>query len=222
MRQNTLYERFIDRILKNSVPQHVTIISFNFDDLLHEEFKKNVYFDYVMKFDWIDPNRQKVYAQSNSIKLIKLNGSLDWGICPSCNRLYLYFYNRPRHSYDEEKCFENCGETIQPFIIIPHERYRSISKPLWSTAENELKCAKTVTIIGYSFPDYDKKVVDLFSRSLSPHIKLEIVDHCEPEDNKNMKKATILKKYKQLFPVLKTEICINLNGFEGYIDNHIK
>jgi hypothetical protein len=219
--QNFLYKKFIEAVLENSIPHQITVISFNFDFLLHEDFEKNVYFDYLVKFDWIDPNRQKIYAQGNPIKLIKLNGSLDWGICPSCNRLYLYFPHMFRNYYNDKKCFIKCGNPIQPFIIIPHEKYGSIIKPLWSSAENELKHAETVTIIGYSFPDYDKNVVELFSRTLNPYAKLEIVSHSEFKDNIQLKKDAILKRYRRLFPMLKSAIDINLNGFEGYIKDHI-
>lgn len=214
--KNLLYEKFIDRVLKNSDPRKTTIISFNFDVLLHDDFKRNVFFDYSLKFDWIDQNIRK---RNNPIKLIKLNGSLDWGICPSCNRLYRYFPHMFGNSYDNKKCSEKCGESIQPFIIIPHETYGKIIKPLWTLAERELRHTNIVTIIGYSFPEYDKKVVDLFSKSLGPTTKLQVVTRCEREEDEDRKRNTILMKYKQLFPMLKTEIDINLNGFEGYMNN---
>jgi len=218
--RNLLYKNFIERVLKNSSPHQVSIISFNFDFLLKEDFEEDVYFDYLLKFNWIDPNRQRIYAQNNPIKLIKLNGSLDWGICPFCNRLYLYFPHMFRNSYDDKKCSESCGP-VQPFILIPHQnKYREIIELLWVSVEEELKQANKVTIIGYSFPEYDQEVVDLFSRSLRPHIKLEVVDHCERIEDKEKKKNSILTKYKKIFPLLKAEIDIHLNGFEGYINSY--
>ena len=215
--KNLLYERFIDRVLKNSNPQKVTIISSNFDVLLHDDFKRNVFFDYSLKFDWIDQNIRK---RSNPIKLVKLNGSLDWGICPSCNRLYLYFPHMFRNSYDDKECSGKCGEPIQPFIIIPHQTYGKIIKPLWLLAEKELKRANIVTVIGYSFPEYDKDVVDLFSKSMGPNTILQVVTRCESNEDENRKRNAILSKFNKLFPMLKEEINIHLNGFEGYIDNH--
>jgi NAD-dependent SIR2 family protein deacetylase len=219
--QNLLYKKFIAEILKKDSQQQASIISFNFDFLLHEDFKNDVYFDYLLKFDWIDTHRQRIYARTNPIKLIKLNGSLDWGICPSCNRLYLYFHHMFRNSYDNKKCSE-CGEHIQPFVIIPHERYGTIIKPLWSIAEKVLKRANIVTVIGYSFPEYDQKVVDLFSMSLGSNTKLQLVTRCGREENEDRKKSDMLIKYKRLFPTLMVEPEIYLNGFEGYIDTHTK
>jgi len=215
--QNLLYKKFITEILKNGSKRIGSIISFNFDFLLHD-FKNDVCFDYLLKFDWIDSSRQSIYAQTNPIKLIKLNGSLDWGICPSCNRLYLYYPHMFRHSYNDKTCSLKCGKPIQPFIVIPHEKYKSIIEPLWTLAERELRHANIVTVIGYSFPEYDKKVIDLFSKSLGPHTKLEVVNHCQPNEDKGRKKNTILMKYKKLFPSL--EIDVYLDGFEGYIDSY--
>ena len=214
--QNLLYKRFTAEILKNCSPQDTSIISFNFDFLLHEDFKEEVYFDYLLKFDWVDTHRQ-TYARTDPIKLIKLNGSLDWGICPSCNRLYLYFHHMFRNSYDSKQCSE-CGERIQPFIIIPHETYETLIESLWSIAERELKHANTVTVIGYSFPVYDKKVVDLFAKSIGPKTKLQVVNHCAPNEDESRKRNAISMKYKELFPLLETEIETHLGGFEGYID----
>ena len=75
--KNLLYKRFINRVLKSSDPGQVTILSLNFDVHLREDFDANVYFNYLLTFDWIDDNRKKFYAQNNPIKLIKLNGSID-------------------------------------------------------------------------------------------------------------------------------------------------
>jgi len=216
---NLLYKRFIGGVLKSSNPGEVTIISFNFDVLLHEDFDANVYFDYLLEFDWIDDNRKKFYAQNNPIKLIKLNGSMDWGICPSCNRLHLYDPFMHSRSFDNKPC-SNCGESVQPFIIIPHEKYRTTIEPLWSSAREELKQACLLTVIGYSFPKYDCKVRNLFSTSVSAQTKLEVVDCCCRKEDEDSKRKAILMKYKQLFPILKREIDIHLYGFRGYLDNH--
>ncbi len=220
--KNLLYKGFIDRVLKSNHLCQFTILSFNFDVLLHEDFDANVCFDYLLKFDWIDNNRKKFYAQSNPIKLIKLNGSIDWGICPSCNRLHLYYPFMFKNFFDNERCSGNCGEPIQPFVIIPHQPYPKIIQPLWSSAGKELQRANIVTVIGYSFPEYDHEVVNLFSGSLGTHTKLQVVDHCGRKEDEDSKRETIIMKYKRLFPMLKQEIDIHLDGFEGYLDTHTK
>lgn len=218
--RNDLYLGFIRRILKNRLPQDVAIISLNFDYMLHEDWKSNVYFDYILEFDWVDANRNRIYARRDPIKLIKLNGSLDWGICPTCNRLHLYFPNMFRDFYDNKYCTGECDGTIQPFIVIPHEKYGEKIDSLWGAAKNELLEANKVTIIGYSFPEYDNRIIDLFRSSIGANVKLEVINHCEGEEDRDRKTTAIKKKYNHLFPILKKEIDICLDGFRGYTDQH--
>jgi hypothetical protein len=214
---NLLYKNFISQILKDRSPQQISIISFNFDCLLSENFESDVYFDYLLDFDWIDSHRKRFYAQTNPIKLLKLNGSLDWGICPSCNRLHLYFPPTSKHFYDDKKCSFNCGGFVQPLIVIPHEQYGSITEPLWALAKEELEGADIVTIIGYSFPPYDEKVKKLFAESLRLNTKLQIVDCLDPKESPNSKRVSIIEKYKCFPPLLKGED-IYLDRFEGYMN----
>jgi hypothetical protein len=216
---NKLYKRFILEILKKASCCKISIISFNFDFLLHEDFRNNIYFDYLINFDWIDDNRKKIYAVKNPFNLIKLNGSLDWGICPLCNMLFLYFPNMSDKFYTDKKCPQGCNINIQPFIVIPHEKYNSIIDKLWLSAINELQKADMLTIIGYSFPAYDKKVINLFSDNLKPDVKIQIVDHCGSKENQCDKKNDLLLKYREMFPMLKNEPEIILTGFEGYLNS---
>ncbi|GAF80227.1 unnamed protein product, partial [marine sediment metagenome] len=121
---NTLYKRFVKEILKNKAPQSTSVISLNFDYMLQEkEFVNEVYFDYLIDFDCIDTHRAEFYRRSNPIPLIKLHGSIDWGICENCGRLHLYFPDMDSMSYKGKVCAnKECGGIVTPFIV-PHEKY---------------------------------------------------------------------------------------------------
>jgi len=216
---NKLYNEFAKQVLKNKPFGSVSIISFNFDCLLHEDFRNEVYFDYLLDFDWIDPNREKIYKKQNSISLIKLHGSLDWGICRNCNRLYLYFFNVQKGFYDQKRCTEDCEGMIDPFIVVPYHKYNGKINVLWTKAERELKQAKKITIIGYSFPEYDKMVIDLFKNTLDAHVEIDVVDYHELNSDITCVANSIKEKYRRLFPKLKREIKIYLGGFEEYMNN---
>ena len=73
-----------------------------------------------------------------------------------------------------------------------------------------------VTIIGYSFPEYDTRVINLFSSNISKNAKIEVVDYCKPEE-KDYRAEALKKRYRVLFPQLKDAITINLDGFEAYL-----
>jgi len=212
-RPNTLYKRFVKEILKSEEPQIVSIISLNFDCMLQDkEFNNEVYFDYLIDFDWIDHNRAQFYRCSNPIPLIKLNGSLDWGICENCGRLHLYYPFMHRTFYEGKACAnQQCGEIVTPFIVIPHDREKINS--LWNVAKDHLKEADKVTVIGYSFPEYDEDVIKLFQDSLDTNVRLEVVDIRGKYGTEYFK-----EKYRKLFPDIKQSIEVTLDGFSGYID----
>lgn len=214
---NMLYKDFIAKVLKCRTRRSVTIISFNFDYLLFEDFRNGVCFDYLIDFDSIDPHRAKIYKKQNPIPLIKLNGSLDWGVCQSCDRLFLFFQPKGTGFLDKRSCENDCKGGIEPFIIMPYQKYGDRISRLWNEAESELNQAKKVTIIGYSFPEYDQKVIDLFDDSLHNDIELAVVDYCESENNRAVAQNRIEKKYRRMFPHLNREAKIRMDGFNGYM-----
>lgn len=215
--QNILYKRFVKEILKSEEPQTVSIISLNFDCMLQDkEFNNEVYFDYLIDFDWVDHNRAQFYRFSNPIPLIKLNGSLDWGICENCGRLHLYYPSMHRTFYEGKVCAnQQCEGEVNPFIVTPHSSERI--NFIWNVAKDHLKEADEVTIIGYSFPDYDEGVIELFRDSLDANVRLEVVDVCR-NDRKKYGTDYFKKRYMGLFPDIKQSIEVTLDGFSGYLD----
>ncbi len=219
--QNILYKRFVKEILKNKAPQIPSVISLNFDCMLQDkEFDNEVYFDYLIDFDWIDHDRAQFYRYSNPVPLIKLNGSLDWGICEDCGRLHLYYPFMHRTFYEGKACAnQQCGGIVTPFIVIPHEKHGEKINHLWNVAKDHLKEADKVTVIGYSFPKYDKAVINLFRDSLDTNVCLEVVDKCQGGQKKEQVECIRKKYMDDLFPDIKRSIEIKtLDGFSGYLD----
>ncbi len=210
------YKKFKTDILKNKDSSSVSIISFNFDFLLREDFRDEISFDYLLEFGWIEKTRASQYKGRGTIPLIKLNGSLDWGVCQKCDRMHLYFYPRDKEFFNKKLC-EKCGGSIQPFIVIPHEKDSEILNVLWNTAESALRQADKITIIGYSFPAYDQKVISLFKRALNRDVEIEVIDHCESNEDQTEKVQTIRNKYKRMFPELMKETRVSVGGFRAYI-----
>ena len=216
-RDATLYRDFAQRILHTYAPSDVAIISFNFDFLLHEFFDVGVYFDYQVDFDWMDHNRRQSYRERDSIPMIKLNGSFDWGMCAQCGRLHLYFPHMFSHDYDDRACSLNCGGCTQPLIVLPHEGYGAQFNSLWASAGRLLSAANKVTIIGYSFPEYDRRVVALFRGALPANAAVEVVDIVPYGRDLDVVASAVRDKYRRLFPHLQEAPKALLDGFEGYV-----
>jgi hypothetical protein len=214
---NQLYKQFVSELLRRRPSKSVSVISFNFDTLLREEPQMGVYFDYLLDFDCINPNRR--YRERASIPLIKLNGSLDWGICRDCGRLHLLSPHIRPTSFEQMTCVAGCDGRIDPFIIMPHQEYGERIQRLWDSANAALKQAEKITVIGYSFPEYDHKVIALFRDSMQRNVKIEVVDYCESEDHIPLRTSQIRKRYSTMFPGI-DGIEIMMDGFDGYMERY--
>lgn len=221
MEKNGLYRIFKTRKLKSKQAENVSIISFNFDFLLHEDFNDEFCFDYIIEFSHPDLSYRKIICEelekTDFIPLIKLNGSLDWGICPDCQTLVQYPPAIDRFHYNHQNCYE-CSGLVEPFIIIPHEKYNRLIEPLWDKAANIMKSSEKVTIIGYSFPEYDQRVMNFFRNNINKNSSVEVVDFCNT-NNTNLFIASIKKRYRKIFPGLTNEILVNPAGFEEYLSS---
>lgn len=211
---NLLYKEFIKKLAGKS-SESVSIISFNFDCLLHEDFINGVYFDYLIDFAMVDDHRES-YNKQNGIPLIKLNGSLDWAICQKCGKIKLLFHFVGKSSYDNLYCkmSKDCGEKLRPFIFLPHEEKNKLIHSLWDKARQDLSQARKITFIGYSFPPYDQDVINLFNESMSSDVELLIVDYAEDNKEKEIAEENY-QRIKQTF--LRDNIKLLLSGFQGYM-----
>jgi len=215
--QNLLYQEFVKQLDKRS-PEDVIIISFNFDCLLQEDWANGIYFNYLIDFDEIDKHRG-AYNKENSIPLIKLNGSLDWAICPECKKINLLYPHIIQKSYNNLCCkmSKDCQGRLRPLISLPHEEKDKLTNVLWGKAKRALKGASKVTVIGYSFPDYDKDIINLFREYTSPDVILEIVDNEDNIGKRDDKETRIRKWLKSIF-LSKRDMTISLDGFQGYME----
>ena len=216
--RNDLYKKFVNKVLLEKSVEDVAIISFNFDYLLNETLNDHVSFDYFIEFDHISSiHRDDLYKQSKVFPLLKLNGSLDWGICSKCGYLYLYFPHMNYNFYNGEACYD-CGGQIHPFIYIPHEKHSQKIEILYDIALGYIREAKKIIVIGYSFPFYDTKVIDLFSKALSSKTQIEIIDLYEGTKREGIAYCNQLtSRVLSLFPACR-DIQVRNDGFEGFID----
>ena len=215
--RHTLYDEFTNNILGRLEPEDVSVISTNFDYLLCEHFQSSITFDYCLDFDWVDDNRSN-YRKHPAIPLIKLNGSLDWGHCGTCRQLHLLFPHMHRTFFETKRCHNGCGP-LRPLIVVPHERHSTVFEKLWSRTKEVLSHADIVTIVGYSFPEYDHDIIDLFNSATPVSAKLEVIDYCEVEEDRPRDLEKQKRRYKGLFPGL-DNIAVNLDGFQKYVENY--
>ena len=216
--RDTLYDEFAKKVLAPLPSNGGSVINMNFDYLLTEHMTQPVSFDYILEFDEIDTNRSRRYRKDPTIPQIKPNGSLDWGYCPACDHLHLFFPNMNRESYDSKECPKGCGP-LRPLIIVPHKRHISALEKLWFRAKEVLSQADIVTVIGYSFPNYDDEIIELFGGAFRHCAQIEVVDYSRVNEDPSVTLTRIERQYKSMFPNAK-DITIKLDGFQKYVENY--
>lgn len=127
------------------------------------------------------------------VPLLKLHGSLNWLLCPQCERLYV---NWERKIALEDHHCRACSQdrvTLQPSIILP-----TFQKTLdtfhyhhiWNQAAIELSEATKLIFIGYSFPLADFDFRALITKHLPTDINVEVVLHSSDKNNGTGKRYT--------------------------------
>jgi len=173
------------------------------------------YYDDLSAFDWwINPREPIEVWEGTSpkpIKLIKVHGSLNWKYCNCCNQVLLtvwdnnidlgsmgfkgYGYSggvNPKEVEFDLSCpldgtkFDTC---IVPPSHIKDLSHPAINKLLDETAI-EIRKAKKIVFVGYSFPEADVHIKALFKKNLRTDTEIHVVD---PFLN-----STIRSNYKSL------------------------
>ncbi|WP_237443911.1 SIR2 family protein [Sinobacterium norvegicum] len=159
------------------------------------------HYDDISAFDWWVNPREPVPVWDGGdpkpIKLIKLHGSLNWKYCNCCNQVLLTAWDTKIDlgsmgfkGYIHASC-ENpetvefdlsCpldGNSFDTFIVPPSHikdlSHPAINKLLDETAI-EIRKAKKIVFVGYSFPEADVHIKALFRKNLRNDTELHVID----------------------------------------------
>ncbi|MGJ0485995.1 MAG: SIR2 family protein [Methylomicrobium sp.] len=223
------------RILDPTRSESLTIISLNYDIIVDNAMVKHS--DYLPDYGCdITTDRYKALPHKGS--LLKIHGSLNWSYCPSCNRLdlgvsesgktykmlnELYQVNplEARYSCHGFPC-PQCSTFVEPVLITPTQLkdYRNPHvQRVWTLAEQELRSAERVIIVGYSLPDDDLDVIYLLKRGLSELAKrapknITVVEYTSDDTMRVIDMHPVGRRYRTIFG---PAIDWRTDGFEGLI-----
>jgi len=156
----------------------VSVITFNYDIGLDYAFHVNsMPFEYRCGVPGVDPGKKQ---SPGAIDLLKLHGSLNWGLCDKCHRVVPFQLKDFFAEYkwvaglDEphsrtigianhliKRTCELCGTLLaaNPVIVPPTWNKGNVHSGLssvWRAAASHLAEAENVFIIGYSLPTTDE------------------------------------------------------------------
>lgn len=157
--------------------RHDTVITFNYDLVLdHALYGLGVEPDY--HHEVFDPGPAHLARRPLRFLVLKLHGSINWGVCPNC-RAQLYIQSRkpgPMLSWFPQQLCANCKKQIyQPLLVPPtwdkHE-HQDILQRVWTEAFEQMKSANRICVIGYSMPETDAFFKYLLTLALSESSRL--------------------------------------------------
>lgn len=167
---NREYETLIRQLVRSA--NGVCLVSFNYDwmldrALVEESHTTNITWTYGLPFSaGIDNFPSYRHVDNSRVHLLKLHGSVNWSQCVGCKSLRLYYFilydNIYRSSW--RACKTCSGTDFRPVLVAPTplKNIPDVMSPAWGKAAQCLRAAQNLTVIGYSFPTFDRKARDLF------------------------------------------------------------
>lgn len=230
--------------------ERISIISLNWDDFIEELIydqirKRNLvkkfdidYCCFTVPLDEETPHTPSFYQKAKGMvnfKVLKLHGSVNWLICPNCDRIYTGIgalenrwekYANPRICSCNEKNVimekrDDPTYSLQPFFVTP-TYLKSFSnahiQSIWNNAYTEISEATKIVFIGYSLPESDYHFRSLITRALKRDIKVDIVlhesDRAPRSKNENLLNSFAAYRYEKFFSQYNHSI--NTDGLESY------
>lgn len=153
------YPEFVKK-LNIGTKEEVNIITFNYENLfetacLHEGLSDK--FSYLIDFDKDKINHYNRYEKgySGHFHILKLHGSMNWSFCNKCNKYYLCWSSLYDNIF-KQKCID-CKGGLDAILVPPvdDKHIPEQLKDIWKVAEDKIMNCGEITVIGYSFNDFD-------------------------------------------------------------------
>ena len=162
--------------------------------------------------------------------MLKPHGSLDWQVCIKCNKLHFKFPSTHWDDFGRTKCSNaQCDGLLWPHIFMPHIDYpNGMNKSdtsidlLNQSLEESLMNAEKITVVGYSFPEYDEHLRNMLTKTKGSKTlrEIEVVDF-EADTNKwEERQKSIQEKYRTMVgnpDIIKVCLC----GFGYWINEQL-
>lgn len=183
---DTLIDESFDRIYSEYLIDYCI-------DLINFRYPNN-----ITPFDWwVNPNKPVTQFGVNKpirTKLLKIHGSLNWKYCNCCGQVGLtpwqHGINLKTDSFDSffESEITTCpfdNNRLSSLIQVPtHLKTNTnfIFNKLYDEAGFTVRSAKTLVIIGYSFPEADVHIRAMIKRNFNPENKIIVVNKSRAKD----------------------------------------
>ncbi len=247
---NQFSSYLLEERLKNGLAKDcVSVISLNWDSLIEDtiydcirsiDAYKKIDVDYCSYTTPLQngcPHTPSIIQKAKkiyNIKVLKLHGSINWLLCPNCNRLHTglgskesmwNLYVVPRKcAYCKALSEENeiiKIPDLEPLFITPtfNKVFNNTHiQMVWHNAHVEIAEADKIVFIGYSLPEADYHFRTLIKRAMRSNTIIEVVlkrTDKVPHDTKSYQKKYFAEtRYRNFFG--ENRIVFHWHGVKGY------
>ena len=202
------YERiglyFIEKRIRGKSSDPFSIISFNWDSLLEDSIYNCIrtmkitggvdidFCCYTNPLNTSVPHSSSLTQKAKgifNIKLMKLHGSVNWLLCPNCNRLFTgvggdkdiwlqYIDNIPCPSCKKVSSGTGKSAPLEQFFISPtflKVFNNAHIQMTWHNAYLEIAGASKVVFVGYSLPEADYHFRTILRRAITKEKEIEVI-----------------------------------------------
>jgi NAD-dependent SIR2 family protein deacetylase len=209
----------------------VALLTFNYDICLDYAIHSNGYYpDYGFK--------NISYFKSNSVPLLKLHGSINWGICKKCGIKPIFIDKLSKKTFSQPEFMVQISPSIDiisskcdicntdydksPFIVPPtwnKTQYHTSISEIWSEAARHLNEAENIIIIGYSLPPTDYFFHYLYALGTMGKTCLKNFWVCDIDENIEQKYIQLLgQQARQRFKFIKRNFSESISEFERLLN----
>mgnify|MGYP001405860185 FL=1 len=205
------FERVLTLVQRSNVPYQKTLLDYcTYDDSFSNN---NKYTPSILK---------KTKGLIN-LKLLKPHGSVNWGYCPNCGRLYVSLGSKIRKKYECIKyCNKKYGKTMLDSVMITPTFLKDIGNQhlvnIWQNIGIELTEATKVVFIGYSLRPEDFYFRFQLLKNIDKDTEITVFDYINSADSSETKKykLEVEKKFENFFQTHKKP-SVYIDGWEKHI-----
>lgn len=214
----TIYAPFFDQIAGRGADAS-SIVTLNWDTI--PDFmiaRRGMAIDYACEAIDLDGASG---ATGPPLRMLKMHGSVHWGLCTSCGRLFSIRDDESPAVLPHDRFCTECRTTTLEHLIITPTLLKDLSsvhlKNVWQRALAELQAAERIVFVGYSFPLADFEFRYLLLRSLIANPGADIRVVLFPPDRllderKRVQREDTESRYRGFFGARDLEI-----DFEGAV-----
>lgn len=183
-------------------------------------------YDYSFSNNSPIPSVLKKAKGKINFKILKPHGSVNWGYCSNCTRLYISYGKKIHSTYE---CIKYCNKrftkkvSLSPLMITPtflKDLGNIHLGNIWSNSGIEISEADKLIFIGYGLRPEDYYFRQMLAKNFKTSAEIFVYDYCGDPIKAKARRLEIKSNFESFFQRTK-KINVKVDGWENNVDEII-